>query len=393
MTTRRSCRFGVESLEARELLSGVAANVAKGAVMPYAELTLKGHFVAGAPTTVTFAAKHGATITVSPASVTKSAIVVSVPPFFDPQTGQPMALTASVSVHQMVGGHDKGAQVKKSLSIAALPQTGLMAGDLLGAVTEAAASVTNDATNTFIHLSQDPTNALAGQQIASGIITDLGEVDLLIPQAQQQLVALAFGAVSSVPLGTYQGMPATLDSSQLGLLDRIIAGGTNSAVGGTPLVGTGQVALINGLVVGAVLDGPSVVIDRAMQVVDVLGTGLGNPVIPPGAVVTGLAIGSLSAVVAAAEAEALIVQGSFNLSPTLGPSDLALVDQVLDDPALGQALSAITTSFIPTTPAGQALLEAAELAESLAAQIDPNVPGSAGAQFVAYLNSVPLHQG
>jgi hypothetical protein len=393
MTTRRSCRFSVESLEARKLLSGVAANVAKGAVMPYAELTLKGHFTANAPTIVTFAAKHGATLTVAPASVTKSSIVVTVPAFFDPQTGQPIALTTSVSVHQTVGGHDKGVLVKKSLSIASLPQTGLLAGDLLGAVTNAAASVTNDATNTFLHPSQNLTNALGVQQRASGIIADLGEVSSLIPQAQQQLVALAFGAVSSVPLGTYQGMPATLDSSQLGLLDRIIAGGTNSAVGETPLVGTGQVALINGLVVGAIQDGPVEVIDRAMEVVDVLGTALGNPVIPPGAVVTGLAIGSLSAVVAAAEAEALIVQGAFSPSTTFGPSDLALVDRVLDDPALGQALNAITTGFIPTTPAGQALLKAAELAESLAAQIDPNVPGSAGAQFVTYLNSVPLHQG
>ena len=269
----------------------------------------------------------------------------------------------------------------------------MRAGDLLGAVTNAAAAVTNDATNTFMNLSQDPTNAAASQNFASGIIANLDEVALLIPQAQQQLVALASGAVNSVPLGIYQGQTATLDVNQLGLIDRIIAGGTNSAVGGTPLVGTGQVALIDGLVGGAILDGPVEVINRAKEVLDVLSTPMVGTMIPPGSVVTGLAIGSLSAVVAAAEAEALIVQGSFRLSNSISPSDLALIDQVLDDPALGQALNAITTGFVPTTPAGQALLEAALLAESLAAQIDPNVPGSGGSHFADYLNIVTLHQG
>ena len=73
----------------------------------------------------------------------------------------------------------------------------------------------------------------------------------------------------------------------------------------------------------------------------------------------------------------------------LAPRQVALVDQVLDDPALGQALSAITTGFIPTTPAGLALLEAAQFAEGLAAQIDPNIPGSAGARLAAYLATAP----
>jgi hypothetical protein len=392
MTTRRSHRFGVESLEARRMLSGAIASVAKPAVLPYSELTLKGHFVAGAPTTVTFTVKQGAPITMTPSLVTKSSVVVAVPAFFDP-TGQPIASTAAVSVHQMVGGHNKGVPVLKSLSIAALPQTGLMAGDVLGGVTSALASVTSDAVNTFAHLSLDPSNALAGQQIALGITADLGAIGQAIPLAQQGLVALASGAVSSVSLGTYQGLPATLDSSQLGLLDRIIAAGTEDAVGGAPLVGTGQVRLLDGLVAAAVQSGPLQVIDRAEQLLDVQTLALSSPAIPPASVVTGLALGSLSAVVAAAEAEALIVQGSFNLSPTFGPKDLALVDQILDDPALGQALNAITTGLVPSTPAGQALLQVAQFTENLAAQIDPNVPGSAGAQFVAYLNSVPLHQG
>ena len=112
MTTRRSRRFGVESLEPREMLSGAVATVSKSAVMPYSELTLKGHFVAGAPTTVSFATKQGVAITLTPDSVAKSAVVVTVPPFFDPQTGQPIALTASVSVQQAVGSHSKAVQAR-----------------------------------------------------------------------------------------------------------------------------------------------------------------------------------------------------------------------------------------------------------------------------------------
>jgi hypothetical protein len=375
MTTRRPRRSGIERLESRAMLSGAAA------VLPYVELTLKGHFTAGAPTTVTFAAKHGETITVTPDSLTKTAVVVAVPAFFNLQTGQPIASTASVSVDQTVGDKAKAVRVIKSLSITQLPKTGLMAGDVLGAVTEAAASVTADAQARFVEISEDPTKSPSLRQAASQVVVDLNNISDLIPLAQQELVGLAFGAVNSVPLGTYQGQPATLDVNQLGLLDQIVTGGVDAAIGGTPLTGPGLVASLNGLVTGAILDGPSEIVARAKEVVDVLATATGSPVVPPGVVATGLALGSLSAVVAAAEAEAFLIEETPSPTTNPGPASLALVDQVLDDPALGQALNAITAGLVPTTPAGQALLEAAKLAEGLAAQIDPNVPGSVGAQF------------
>jgi hypothetical protein len=407
MADRRPREFRFEGLEDRQMLSGSGASVhasavVKGAVMPYVELTLKGHFVAGAPTTVTFAGKHLATITVTPASVSKGSVVVAVPAFFDPKTGQPVAATAAVSVHQTVGGHVKSVQVIKSLAIARLPQTGLGAGYVLGAVTVAAASVTADAQGRFVQISEDPASSPALRQAAANVVVDLDEIGQLIPLAQRELVGLAFGiltplpppdyevvplaataaTVGSLPLGTYQGQPATLDVGQLGLLDRIVAGGVDAAIGGTS-TGAQLLATLNGLVSGALQDGPAVVIARAKEVVDVLATATGSPVVPPGVVATGLAIGSLSAVVAAAEAEALLIQEAPSPTTHAGPPDLALIDQVLDDPALGQALNAITAGLVPsgTDYTGYSLLQSAQLAEALAARIDPNVPGSAGAQL------------
>jgi hypothetical protein len=401
MAPHRPRQFSVERLEDRQMLSGAnpsvpvstaSAVVTKGAVLPYVELTLKGHFVANAPTTVTFAGKHQATITVIPTSVSKSTVEVAVPAFFDARTGQPVSATVAVSVHQEVGGRSKNVQILKSLSVARLPQTGLLAGDVLGAVTTGAATITSLTASNIALLAQRPGVPLALQQAASGVVADLTEIGILIPQAEQALVSLAFGVVSSVPLGTFQGKPASLDANQLGLLDRIIAAGIDDAAG-TTSQGVALVSTLDSLVLGAVAAGPSAVIDRALGVVDVLNTALGSPVVPPGTVETGLALGSLSAVVAVAAAEALVVQGAFSPSSTLGPADLAMVDKVLEAPALGQALNAITTGLVPSSPAGLALIEAARIAEDLAAQIDPNVPGSAGARLMTYLESVPLHQG
>ncbi len=163
--------------------------------------------------------------------------------------------------------------------------------------------------------------------------------------------------------------------------------------GSTGKVSTGPALIqaLDGLVASDEAAGPAAVIGQAVGVVDILGTATGSPVVPPGALPTGLALGSIAAIAAAAEAESQIVQGAFAPGSTLGPADLAMVDRVLDDPTLGLALRTIDANFAPAGPYGQALLEAVRVAEDLAAQIDPNVPGSAGAGFLAYLPSAPLH--
>ena len=400
----RACRLGIDGLERREMLSVASPTIhssAKSAArvtaaLPYTELTIAGHFSTTEATTVTFAAKGSHSVTVTPSVVTSTAVEVAIPALFNSKTGDPVAVSASVSVAQ---GGGKAKVALKSLKIAALPETGLPAGDLLGAVSYEASGVTTTAIAHFQQIAAGvpPTAAdggpaevaalnNAGAAVASGVIADLSAIESVIPAVQAELVALASGEVSPVSLGMYGGQAANLDKSDLGLVDRILAAGLDGATG-QALTGTGLIGGLSGVISGDLGAGPAAVIGQALGVVNVLGTATGPAVVSPGALVSGLALGSLTAIVAAAEAESQIIQGALTPGSSLGAADLAMVDEVLDDPTLGLALRSITTNFLPDDEAGEDLLGGVKLAEDLASRIDPNVPGSAGSQFEAFLAS------
>ncbi len=392
-----ACRLRVDSLERRELLSG--ATLGHAAVAPYTELTLRGRFVAGQAAVVTFAAKGFPSITATPSLVTATEVVVAVPAFFNPTTGLPSAASASVAVAEPGAGVGRQV-VERGLKIASLPKTGLGTGDLLGASSVVADAAIRLAADRFAHIAADNGAGASGQAsidsagltIASGLIGDLDGLDALIPSIQQGLVAVSTGAVSGVTLGTYAGRVATADLAGAATLDRIVAGAVAASTGETAY-GSGLIRNLDARIAGIEAAGPAAVIAQARGVVDVLGTATGNPVIPAGGQVAGLALGAITAIVAAAEAEGQIIQGALAPGSTPGAADLAMVDQVLDDPALGLSLRAIAANFVPTTPYGVALVDAVGLAEDLAARIDPGIAGSAASRFAGYLAAVPAGQG
>lgn len=222
-----------------DVSADLATRAASTGSAPGALLSIGGTFNPTATTFVVFKDTEGYKVKVLATSVTRRAVEVGVPLYFDPETLEIGSGTVTVKVIQQTPLGTSRITAFPEFQIGDLPETGLAPGTVVSDFLGLMQDLTGEAITNFEASIQEA----QGQLSLEPLLTHLENLDQQYAELEQSLLPVINGQVQQANLGEIGGADLIIDQETLALADRILAaylGASGPAIHGSLSAGTRQ---------------------------------------------------------------------------------------------------------------------------------------------------------